>query len=324
MSEQPKPDIVSIINCDDSAEADVVLMAVPYGDTVSFGQGAEHAPAAIRACLDRQIEPYHWPTQATPVERLWIAWQYVGGNPLDQSFVSPERMVEAVEQAYSFGLSQGKFIVAIGGEHSVPVGIFRALAKKHRPEEVTILQIDAHYDLRQDDSDFMDEPHGPYAHCSVMRRAAELGYQIVSVGIRDYSREEQLFAESLCREGRMCVLPYDRDWPVQPSPHDERLQAEKVLGAISTEAVYLTLDVDGLDPAYMPATGTPVSGGLSWDFVRALIAELFEKKEVIGADVVEVAVRDPNRLDHAERLTVRNAAQLVYDMIACRARSSIS
>jgi len=154
-------------------------------------------------------------------------------------------------------------------------------------------------DMRDTDADYHDTPYGKYAHSSVIRRGVELGFQSVHAGIRAYSREEYEFAR---RHERKIF-----EWGIGEDP-----SVEEVVGAISTKRVYLTVDVDGIDPAHMGATGTPVQGGLSWKYVLLLFRELFSKKEVIGADIVEVAP-NPN-----ENLTEFGAAQLAYHIIGLR------
>ena len=199
--------------------------------------------------------------------------------------------------------------------------MWEALKHHHESKEVTIVQVDAHFDLRDDDSDFADEPHGKLAHRCVMRRAAEAGFNIVNVGVRAYSGEEMEFARTLIVAGRMLVL--DRGgggWLIHNPPCSpvcaRSSSVEEICRAIQTDKVYLTLDVDGIDPAHMPATGTPVQGGLKWDYTQDLVQALFKNFQVIGADVVEVAVKDPSNMNHAERLTAYGAAQLIYDLIA--------
>jgi agmatinase len=149
--------------------------------------------------------------------------------------------------------------------------------------------------MRDDDSDYNDRDPSRYAHSCVMRRARELGFRTCSVGIRAYSQDEYRYAvaESL---------------PVFEWGRGDEAPIEAVLGAIATERVYLTIDVDGFDPAVAPATGTPVPGGLSWAYGTALVRELFMAREVIGADIVEVApVAGSNLTEYA-------AAQLCYDV----------
>ena len=277
----------SILNCANPAEADVVLIGAAYDGTSSFGKGADAGPAAIRACLDRQIEFFDRTSASSPAERLRIAWADAG----DLRRLAPETMVQRVAEEYRRHAPRLRILV--GGEHSVSNGAFLALAD--RAARTTILQIDAHADLRQDDSDYNDSPHGRYAHCSVMRRAHDLGFHLVQVGLRAYCDEER----RLFDDPRVTVF----EWGPRPA------SAAEIAAAIPTEDVYVTLDADGLDPAVMPATGTPVPGGLSWYETIDLLQAAARSHRLIGADLVEVAPRPGDaRTEYA-------AAQLVYTMI---------
>jgi agmatinase len=208
--------------------------------------------------------------------------------------MAPEAMVEQVRRAVQ-GIDA--FAVLLGGIHSVSIGALQAHAARGPAQNVTVVQVDAHLDMRDDDSDYNDRDPSRFAHSCVMRRARELGFQTCSVGIRAYARDEFRYAE---RE-RLPVFEWGRDG--EPP-------IEAILAAIRTDRVYLTLDVDGFDPAVAPATGTPVPGGLSWAYGTRLLRELFQAKEVIGADIVEVAPVA------GSGLTEYAAAQLCYDMLA--------
>jgi agmatinase len=189
--------------------------------------------------------------------------------------------------------------VVLGGSHAVSIGALRAHAGRFSAREVTVVQIDAHLDMRDDDSDYNDHDPSPFAHSCVMRRAHEMGCSTCSIGTRAYAQVEHRYAT---RHG-LRMFEWGRGAP--PS-------IEEVVAAIATEQVYLTVDMDGFDPAVAPATGTPVPGGLSWDYGTGLIRALFEAKEVIGADLVEVAPVV------GSGLTEYAAAQLCYDMVAYR------
>jgi len=282
----------SIINCKNPLEAQVVLLAANYDKTSSFGKGANKGPVAIRTCLDRQIEFWERTTRTSPTERLKIAYH----NMSDLNHLRPEEMVNAVESVFEKLYERGVFVLTVGGEHSVSNGPFRYLAKKHNPEDVTLFQIDAHLDMRDTDADYNDKPWGKYAHSCVMRRGAELGFRTVQVGIRASSKDEYSFAE---RFGSR-VFRWGRDVP----------SIDDIAGSIQTRDVYVTIDVDGFDPAHMPETGTPVQGGIEWWYGQELLRRVFEEKKVIAADVVEVAPKQK------PSLTAYGAAQLIYNMIA--------
>jgi agmatinase len=282
--------IESIINCAVPEDADAVVIGVPYEHGASFGQGAAQGPAAIVACLDRQIELFERHTRTEPAHRYRIAHRMLH----DVGELAPDAMVEQVREVV-----QGfdAFVILLGGIHSVSIGALRAHAARGPTRDVTVLQIDAHLDMRDDDSDYNDRDPSRYAHSCVMRRARELGFQTCSVGIRAYARDEHNYAQG----ERLPVFEWGKDG--EPP-------IDAILAAIRTDRVYLTLDVDGFDPAVMPATGTPVPGGISWAYGTRLLRQLFLTKDVIGADIVEVAPVA------GSGLTEYAAAQLCYDMLA--------
>lgn len=287
--------VESIINCGDSYEANVVLLCAGYEKTTSFGKGAGKGPEAIINCLDKQIEIFERETKTEPLTKTKIAIYKID----EINKLEPKEMTELVGDSFEKFYEKGKFVITLGGEHSVsngPLSIIKKPKYSGRPEDVTVFQIDAHFDLRNDDSDYAEKPHGKYAHSTVMRRTHELGLNIVSAGIRAYSKEEHDFAV----KNGITFFEWGRKIPT----------LDQIVDSIKTDKVYLTLDVDGIDPAYMPATGTPVQGGLEWYYTLDLLKELFSRKEIIATDVVEVAPR-PH-----DTLTEYGAAQIVYNMIA--------
>lgn len=285
--------VVPIINTKDVDTADILIIGAPYDRTASFRKGAAKGPDAIVDCLENQIERYERFTGSVPVADCAIAYHCLS----DLNRLMPEKMVARVASEYRKCLDRDQFIVLLGGEHSVSTGALQALASLRDPWSITVCQIDAHLDLRHDDSDYRNVPHGTCAHCTVMRRAVELGFKTVQVGVRAYSREEISFA----REHR---LPF-YEWTGDPAP-----DPAAIIESIATDLVYLSIDVDGFDPAVMPATGTPVPGGLEWFYGIGLIREIFKRKTVIAADIVEVAPRP------FDVITEYGAAQLCYSMIA--------
>lgn len=283
------------INCDDTSKADVVLLCVPYDVTASFRKGAVDGPAAIVNSLKYQMETYDRYARSAPAPNRKVALRELTG--INES--SPEDMVARVKDEYQKHLANDAFVMMLGGEHSVSTGAFQALAQHFKPKDITVFQIDAHLDLRNDDSDYSDSPHGKFAHCTPMRRAHELGFNLVQVGIRAYSEEEMDYAR---RHGTIVF-----EWGIGKIPG-----VSEIVEAVSTDLVYVTIDVDGLDPSQMPATGTPVPGGLEWYYTIDLIRELFRRKKIVGADIVEVAPRS------FDVVTEYGAAQLCYTMLCLR------
>jgi agmatinase len=282
------------INCSDPTGANVVVLCAPYDRTASFLKGTVKGPAAIVDSLKYQMETFDRFAGAMPSPERKTA--LVELKNLNRC--SPSVMVNRVKQEYEKHMGHA-FILMLGGEHSVTTGALRALAAGNNPREITICQVDAHLDLRPDDSDYNDSPHGEFAHCTVMRRAFDLGFKCVQIGIRAYGKEEMDFA----RDNSIKVFEWGRG-PV-PAPDD-------IVKSITTDLVYLTLDVDGIDPAHMPATGTPVQGGLEWYYTFELLKGIFKNKNVIGADVVEMSPRP------YDVVTEYGAAQLCYSMLAFR------
>lgn len=276
-------------------KADVLLFGIEYDKTSSFGKGADKGPRAIIDCFDTQLELYERHTKWSPARHLKISSMILS----DLKDKKPEEMVKEVSSEFSKIFKDRKFVVGLGGEHSVSIGFLDALSKIYPKNQITILQIDAHLDLRDDDSDYSLSPSG-FAHSCVMKRALDMGFKIVPVGIRAYADFELRTA----KENKLTIF----EWPCD----ENKYLIDKIVSAIKTKNVYITLDVDGIDPSYMPATGTPVQGGLSWRFAFELLKEVFAKRNVIGADIVEVA---PRKNEH---LTEFGAAQLCYYMIGLK------
>jgi agmatinase len=201
----------------------------------------------------------------------------------------PQQMHEDIFRAAKRIVRDGKFPLSLGGEHSITSGLVRAVAAKHK--KLSVLQIDAHLDLR-------DEYEGTkYSHASVMRRVLDMGVTVVPVGIRNVSREEHAFCRKTGIEpitARRCHM--DDDW------------IDEALGRLS-ENVYVSIDIDGFDPAYAPGTGTPEPGGLDWYQVTGLLRLVAAEKRVVGADVVEVMPIP------GQAVTEFLAARLAYKLI---------
>jgi len=171
----------------------------------------------------------------------------------------------------------------LGGEHTVSFGALEAIAKKENPKDITILQIDAHQDLRDNNSDY-DKNYDKFAHSCVMRRIHELGFPIVQVGIRTYSKYEYEYWQ----KNRKTITVFE--W------NKKQTSISKILKSIKTKKIYITVDVDGFDPAYMPGTGTPVQGGLNWYYGLDLIEKAIDEKNLVGADIVEVSPQNDSVL----------------------------
>src|SRR5919112_5171335 len=243
--------------------ARVVVWPVSYEGTVSYGTGTG---AGAEAIIDasRNMELYDEETDAE-VYRLGI---HTTGEPPPAA--TPEAMMKGLlERAREF-VSAGKFVCMIGGEHSVSAPVIQAHAERY--ENLSVLQIDAHADLR----DTYDGT--PHSHASIMARVTrDLKIPSVQVGIRSISAEE---ARSLDEFPTHVYWAKDiagrTDWWEEAVSH-------------LTENVYLTIDIDGLDPSLVAQTGTPEPGGLGWYEVLGLIRTLAAQRRVVGMDLTEYA-----------------------------------
>jgi agmatinase len=260
--------------------AEVVVLPVPYDATSTWIKGANKGPAAIIEA-STHMELYDIETDSQVYRRgIYTA------EPVDVG-VHPDDMVEAVKEQVEHYIKDGKFVVVVGGEHSVSIG--SVMAHVSQDKDITVLQLDAHSDLRDEYED------SKYNHACVMARIKEL-CPIVQVGIRsmDYSEKPALdknrvfFAES---------IRLDKDWK------------QKVLSRLS-DRVYITIDIDVFDPSVVPSTGTPEPGGLLWYDVLVLLRAVFDDKEVVGFDVVELCPDERNKAPDFL------AAKLIYKLLS--------
>lgn len=259
--------------------AKYVLLPVPYDGTSTYIKGAEKGPQAIIDASD-SIELYDIITEL----EAYKAGIYTDTHVY--SFISPEKMVEEVKERVRHFLQQDKRVGLLGGEHSISIGAIAAFAERY--PNLSVLQIDAHADLR-------DTYHGsPFNHACVMRRAQEVA-NVVQVGIR-----------SVCIEEKEHIIPENIFYAHHICGKTEWMQA-----AIDqlTEQVYLTIDLDGFDPSIVPATGTPLPGGLLWYETLEFLELLFKSKKVVGFDVVELCPQNDNKISDVL------AAVLVYRMV---------
>jgi agmatinase len=239
----------------------VVFIPVPYDLTSTYLAGSRRGPLAILEA-STHMELFD--------EELDQETYRVGFHTLDSleaTALGPERMIALVEKYVQRVVRAKKFPVLLGGEHSITLGAARALKKK--VPRISFLQLDAHADLRA------SYEGTPFSHACIGRRLAELG-PLVQVGIRSLTREENLYI----KRGAVKTFFWHR---LEEIPHWE----EEVLRSLAQE-VYVTIDLDVLDPAIMPATGTPEPGGLSWKALTALLRRVAREKTVVGFDAVEL------------------------------------
>jgi agmatinase len=242
--------------------ARVLVLPVGYEGTVSYGTGTGLGAMAI-VNASRNMELYEEETDAE-VYKIGIH-TLPEFTPRD----TPERMMTELYDYTKTLLAAGKFLCMLGGEHSVSAPIIRAHNEKYK--HLSVLQIDAHADLR----DTYDGT--PHSHASIMARVVkDMKIPSVQVGIRSISGDE---ARSL-KAGLPTKIFWARDIAGRTDWIDDAVDS-------LTENVYLTIDIDGLDPSIVPTTGTPEPGGLGWYETLALIRRLAERKNVVGMDLVE-------------------------------------
>jgi len=239
-----------------------VVIPVPYDLTSTYQSGSRLGPAAILAASANMVLYDEELGKETFREGIYTA------AAVEVDARGPDRMPVAVRQSVSDVLVDRKIPVLLGGEHSITLGAVQA-AKEAYPA-LQVLQLDAHADLR-------DSYQGtPYSHACIGRRIVEL-CPLVQAGIRSMSREEALF---LAGSG---VKSFSADFIL-----DEPDWASRICAHLEGD-VYITIDLDVLDPAYMPATGTPEPGGISWRDLLRLIRIVAGKCRIRGFDVVELS-----------------------------------
>ena len=271
----------------DVSRAEVVFVQAPYEGSVSYGGGAAGGPVAILEA-SRQVETRDEET-GVRLEELAYA---LGPVVTPAAGEGPGAYSERVRGAVRDVVAAGKVPFVLGGEHSVSIGAVRAVREAH--PRAHLLSIDAHGDLR--DSYAGDD----HSHACVVRRLLEGGPATI-VGVRSYSADEARFAA----EAKELTLV-----PARAVLRDGVRPAALVDGL--ADSVYVTVDVDGLDPSVVPATGTPEPGGLRWWDVLELLREVFARRRVVGMDVVELA---PTPLLRAADFA---AARLVAKMLSYR------
>lgn len=318
---KPPPDDAGLFGASLSMESSsICLLGVPWDVTTSFQAGTSNAPEAIRVA-SHQLDLYdhvfgaiyeagihyfqdnsfkHINENLRPkAERVMesISLGVEPDNELLKEINSWSRQLnQSVEEWAKTSINAGKKVGLIGGDHSVPFGLFKALSAERT---FGILHIDAHHDLRVAYEGFQD------SHASIFYNALEKIPSIlslVSVGIRDYSKDERDYAAA--KADRIRTF-YDEDLQserLKGVPWDQ--QVTKILTALP-QNVHISIDIDGLDQAAAPHTGTPVPGGLSYQEVVYLIHRLAQtNKEIIGFDLVEVGPH-PWDANVAARLTYK-------------------
>ena len=266
-------------------KADFVVLPIPYDVTASWGRGARLGPQRICEAskelelFDEELlsEPYRFGIHTLPSLELPVP---------------PDLAKNTIREAVKKIFGDKKCPVSIGGDHSVSIGLIE-MAKSFY-EDLTVIQLDAHADLRE------SYQGTDLSHACVMRRIWDmLNGRVIQAGIRSLSKKEWDF---LKKEGKE---PF---W-AKEIKMDLKGTITRIKSAAKTEHIYITLDIDCLDPSIMPATGTPEPGGLLWHELLEILKALSQEYSVVGFDVVELSPIPG--ITHPDFL----AARLIYKMI---------
>ncbi|NIP27878.1 MAG: agmatinase [Phycisphaerae bacterium] len=261
-------------------KSSIVVIPVPYDGTSTWIKGADKGPEAIIEA-SANMELYDIETDSEVYTKGIFT-----DNPV-RGLSFPEEVIETLESIVGYHIEDGKFVVVMGGEHSISIGSVKAHVKNHK--DLTVLQLDAHSDLR-------DEYNGSkYSHACVMARIAEL-CPFLQVGIRSMDASEKKRMDKQ-RTFLAEDINTDKNW------------IKKVTSKLS-ESTYITIDLDVFDPSAMPSTGTPEPGGLFWYDVLALLKAVSEKSNIVGFDVVELCPDEKNKAPDFL------AAKLIYKLLS--------
>ena len=260
--------------------AKVLLQSIPYDGTSTWGKGADGGFDSFLEATEN-MELFDIETQSEV---------YMQGvnilEPITENS-SPEAVFKAVYSKTQELLKTGKYLSFFGGEHSISIGIIKAFYEKY--ENLSVLQLDAHTDLRP-------EYHGsPYNHACAVYDASQ-NANLVQVGIRSMDIEERKYIQP-----GNCFFAHNM--------YDNEDWMDASIAQL-TDKVYLTIDLDAFDPSIMPATGTPEPGGLGWYETLKYLRRVFKEKEVVGFDIVELA---PHSAHKAANFL---AAKLYYKLLS--------
>jgi agmatinase len=257
------------------------VIPVPYERTVSYGHGTAEGPRALLAA-SQQLEAFDEAGTASDAA--------IYTSPPVDCRGTPEEVRDHIAAAVAYARARSAVPVVLGGEHTVTLGAVTALVRDGVP--FGVVQIDAHADLR-------NQYEGtPLSHACVMRRVWELDVPIAQLGVRSLSREEHHFRR------------VQGIWHIDASTFAADGIPAEVLPDAFPERIYITVDVDGLDPSIMPGTGTPEPGGLGWYQALALLNRVATGRQVVGFDVVELAPIP------GMQVSEYTAAKLVYKLMA--------
>lgn len=246
-------------------DSKVVIQSAPYEHTSSYLQGSEKGPGAIISA-SQFVELYDEELDSETFRKTGIATL----SPIDFADKVDADAVALIEEYTEKLLNDDKFVVSFGAEHTVTYGFVKAFAKKY--PKLTVLQIDAHSDLRYSYHDNI------YSHASVMHRVHDMGLTICQAGIRAQCIEEA----QLIKKSENIHTFYAHQ--IRQNP----LWIEEIIAPMTND-VYITIDADGFDPSIMPAVGTAEPNGLFWNETLDLLRAVCKERNVVGFDIVECA-----------------------------------
>ncbi len=260
--------------------AKVILIPVPYDGTSTWGKGADKGPKAFLEASEN-MELYDIETGTEVYEQgIYLASSITENN-------TPEAMVNAVHKTTKEYIKRNKFVTLFGGEHSVSIGTIRAFNECF--DNLTVLHIDAHADLRE------SYDGSKFNHACAVHEASQTT-NLIQVGIRSMDAIEKTYMDE-----EKTFFAYDMV--------ADDYWMDKVIEAM-TDNVFITFDLDAFDPSIMPSTGTPEPGGLFWYETLEFLKQVFEEKNVVGFDIVELC---PNEVDKSSDFL---AAKLYYKMLS--------
>ncbi|MCT4629876.1 agmatinase [Winogradskyella sp.] len=261
-------------------QSKVVLIPVPYDGTSTWQKGADKGPEAFLHASEN-MELYDIETDSEVYRQGIHLAEAITEN------ASPETMVDAVHQTTKQYIKKGKFVTLFGGEHSISIGSIRAFNEMF--EDLTVLQLDAHADLRQ-------SYEGSKCNHACAVYEASQNTNLIQVGIRSMDTIEKT------------VMDEDKTY----FAHEMAVDDSWMDSAIDqmTDNVFITFDLDALDPSIMPSTGTPEPGGLLWYETLEFLKQVFEEKNVVGFDIVELCPNENNKSPDFL------AAKLYYKMLS--------
>lgn len=246
----------------DLGKSRFLILPIPYEGTSSYKSGTRNGPQAI-INASKQVEFYDEEQKTEPYRKGICTL-----DELEPDASNPEKMVEKIYGTAKNLIDKRRILIGLGGEHTITIGLVKAFKEKYK--DLSVLQLDAHADLR-------DSYQGSkYSHACVMKRINEF-CDYVGVGIRSVSKAEASFV----KKERIKIFSA-RDIKNEPEFTDE-------VSNLLSQNLYITFDLDFFDPSIMPAVGTPEPGGLLWQETLGLLRKVIENKNLVGLDLVELS-----------------------------------